>query len=540
MEPTQQMEIQLGHMCNNRCVFCVSGQRTARREAFPLEADPILSRIRDAWDSGMRKLTLLGGEPTIQPEFMNILRTAVGLGFEEIVIFTNGVKTARPSFMDEVLATGGNFTFRFSFQGANREAHERTTKKDGSFGRLVESLKNAHTRGQRVTVNMCVVRSNYESVADFPALILPYGARQLHLDMIRPLDAGERTEEEMRGMLPRYSDMVPYLEKMIAGFPPGFDVNIGNLPYCIAPQLARWIHHDGEQTFTVAIDEKDTVSEPWNKYEVKRRDKVKRDACGTCVFDAKCSGVFETYRDFYGVDELVPITRERLAEVDPEFHLFALHLEPALAAVAAWKPPEPFGPPAVRVESVVSHEAVLSFPGPAGAVVVALRRPGPGGIAATRQFTMHLLEAPDAGPFTLKLLRSLFEVLARAGATTVVHPVGEDAAFQAERPPRLGALLDMRLGSWLRFLRTQAPFGALSWKNVAITGAGKAATLSLVDSAGAEAAVTLTVKGTQIGGAYKLLTPGMAPSPELVEGLRALFGVLRAPSSSATPVEARA
>src|SRR5271154_5709259 len=105
MEPDRQMEIQLGHMCNNRCVFCVSGQRTERREAFPVEADPILAAIREARESGMKKLTLLGGEPTIQPQFFNILKYAIGLGFEEIVLFTNGVKTARPSFMDEVIAT---------------------------------------------------------------------------------------------------------------------------------------------------------------------------------------------------------------------------------------------------------------------------------------------------------------------------------------------------------------------------------------------------------------------------------------------------
>ena len=32
------------------------------------------------------------------------------------------------------------------------------------------------------------------------------------------------------------------LERMIAGFPPEFDVNLGNLPYCVAPHLAEHIH----------------------------------------------------------------------------------------------------------------------------------------------------------------------------------------------------------------------------------------------------------------------------------------------------------
>lgn len=51
-------------MCNNRCLFCVSGQRTALGEALPLAVEPILARIREAHAAGHRKITLLGGEPT--------------------------------------------------------------------------------------------------------------------------------------------------------------------------------------------------------------------------------------------------------------------------------------------------------------------------------------------------------------------------------------------------------------------------------------------------------------------------------------------
>ena len=123
------MEIQLGHMCNNRCVFCVSGQRTGLRQAFPLAGDPIKEKIREGFAEGRRQLTILGGEPTLQPEFLSVLQYAVDLGFEEVVVFTNGVKTARPEFVDEVLATGGNISFRLSFQGGNALAHERTTFK---------------------------------------------------------------------------------------------------------------------------------------------------------------------------------------------------------------------------------------------------------------------------------------------------------------------------------------------------------------------------------------------------------------------------
>ncbi len=76
-EPDRQVEIQLGHMCNNRCVFCVSGQRTAMREALPMPLAPIEARIEAAYEAGHRKITLLGGEPTLQPHFLSAVRRGV-------------------------------------------------------------------------------------------------------------------------------------------------------------------------------------------------------------------------------------------------------------------------------------------------------------------------------------------------------------------------------------------------------------------------------------------------------------------------------
>ena len=37
-----KFEIQLGHLCNNRCVFCSSGQLTAMKIARPVPLEPIV------------------------------------------------------------------------------------------------------------------------------------------------------------------------------------------------------------------------------------------------------------------------------------------------------------------------------------------------------------------------------------------------------------------------------------------------------------------------------------------------------------------
>ncbi len=498
-EPDRQVEIQLGHMCNNRCVFCVSGQRTAMREALPMPLAPIEARIEAAYEAGHRKITLLGGEPTLQPHFLSVVRRCVELGFDEIVIFTNGVKTARASFIDEVLETGGRFTWRISIQGATKESHERTTRRPGSFDRILRSLEHLAVRRQTITVNMCVVRSNYRDVDRFPTLLLPYGVKQLHLDMVRPRDAGVRSEAELEAMLPDYRDLVPPLSRMVAGFPTGFDVNIGNLPYCVAPELARWIHHDGEQTFTIAVDGDDRLSEPWDKYQDKRTDKFHPEACEGCVFRHRCNGIFETYARLRGLEAFQAVDLARLARADPHRSLLPLHLWPHLRRLDATALSR-YG--RVTFRETGDREITAELDGRGGRVVARLRPPEAIGVAATDLFSFHLAEP---GPRDARF--ALWRALARG--REVRHPLGDDAHAP---PPTVAGRI--------RRLRAAAPFPPLVWTEARLKNGTFTARFQ---EKGCTIELYLGWHGKPTGG-YRLLEG--RPSPAAVSALRRLLAAL--------------
>jgi MoaA/NifB/PqqE/SkfB family radical SAM enzyme len=127
-----QVEIQLGHVCNNRCVFCVSGQLTGQGLARPLPIAPAIAALEEAAARGARKVTFLGGEPTLQPGLLRAIGRAIELGFAEVVLFTNGVKTARAGFIDEILALAAARGFRgeCSIGGSRSRAatRRRTTR----------------------------------------------------------------------------------------------------------------------------------------------------------------------------------------------------------------------------------------------------------------------------------------------------------------------------------------------------------------------------------------------------------------------------
>jgi MoaA/NifB/PqqE/SkfB family radical SAM enzyme len=339
-----QIELQLGHVCNNRCVFCVSGQLTEERLAKQIPADPVLEALRRGRAQGSKRVTFLGGEPTTQQSFMPALELAVELGYETIVIFTNGVKTRKPEFCDKILSLGGNYEWRFSVQGATRDAHDAVTKRRGSFDRIVEGMRYLGAKGQDLTINLCVNEESYRSLPDFPALVTELGVRQIHLDQVRPADAGTRSMDYFREIMPRYSEMSPYFDRMLQGFDaidPEFDVNLGNYAYCQLPQWAHKIHHDGQKTFTYPADG-DGLMAAFDKYPQKRHDKFHPPQCGKCVFVDQCNGVFETYAELYGTDEFQPITVEKLRTLDRGQRFFVQLVEPLLAPFLTARPPEPW------------------------------------------------------------------------------------------------------------------------------------------------------------------------------------------------------
>ncbi len=315
----QQIEIQLGHMCNNVCSFCVSGQLTQQRIAKRIDLEPIIGVLEEARARGVQRVTFLGGEPTIQPGFLPALTKAVELGFPEIVLFTNLVRGREPKFLETVTSLG-SFTWRVSIQGGNEAAHDLVVGRSGAFAKIEQGLAWLGQRGHDLTANACINEESYRSAPDYVGLVRKHGIRQLHLDMVRPGSTGVRTEDHMAHLLARYSDMAGPIGEMLDGFDawnPDFEVNIGNLPFCVLPRHAHRIAHGGEETLTVTTDDRGELGRVWNKYDYQGSNKVHAEACDACVFRPHCRGVPAKYASLYGVDELRTVTAQEVATLDP-------------------------------------------------------------------------------------------------------------------------------------------------------------------------------------------------------------------------------
>lgn len=508
VEPERQCEIQLGHLCNNRCVFCVSGRLTALGRTRPQASDPHREALRTAAMAGHRKVTFVGGEPTLVRELTDLLREAASLGFEEIVVFSNGVKTWREDFVAALVeAVGaGRLRLRLSFQGGDAVSHDRTTGRKGSFERLLQTLDTADRLGVPVSVNTCIVATNYASLAAFPSLFAGHGVTQVHVDTVR--DPGDLSDETLRAITPRFREVAPVLISMVEGFPKGFDVNVGNLPFCVAPRLAHVTHHDGEST-TLVAQSVEGVLAPIDKYAVRGDKRAKLPSCSSCVLEPRCRGVPHPYLKFFGAEEFVPLTARRVRESADVRAVFDVHLAPMFeVALRRWVPPGPFG-----VRDVVRHNGAVDveFDRPPGlrARIVA---PG-GGIAGRELCAMELVSRSEHREGMRQCLHALWDVLASRGGE-VLHPLGEDA-WEPVVP---------RVAARLRRLRSCAPFDPLRWTEVRVLNHGSRVELHLqVTGEEGGAVFWLSDASPELGYTVR----GRASEGALREGLGAMITALR-------------
>ncbi|MBM4371799.1 MAG: radical SAM protein, partial [Deltaproteobacteria bacterium] len=102
---TERVDVKTGFHCNNRCSFCVQGDK--RDLHGNKSTEEVRQTLRDAVrDSD--SIVFTGGEVTIRADFLELVRFARELGFRRIQVQTNGRMLAYRAFARQTVEAGAN------------------------------------------------------------------------------------------------------------------------------------------------------------------------------------------------------------------------------------------------------------------------------------------------------------------------------------------------------------------------------------------------------------------------------------------------
>jgi MoaA/NifB/PqqE/SkfB family radical SAM enzyme len=310
MKQLKKTVIFAGYICNNRCTFCINYDK---RNIVPPTFSELKEQIISARKRGSNYLELIGGEASIRPDFINLIKLGKDLDFETIMIATNGRMLSYEDFARRALTAGLN-SIIFSIHGHNAKLHDSLTQAPGSFGQLNKGVKNVQKIIKELNLkvglgsNTTIVKQNYKYLPQIGEFIRNLGLFNAEFIFVDPSYGGAYNDFDK--LVPKISEIAPYAHKCL-------DIgkkhqirhwDIRYVPLCYFQDYLGQISelHEVE----IFSNTEQIAPDFYNPDTAGSRQTIGREKpkeCLECKLYNRCEGIWKEYLKHYGNKELTPV-----------------------------------------------------------------------------------------------------------------------------------------------------------------------------------------------------------------------------------------
>ena len=300
-----------GLQCNCKCLFCMNSET----KAFFKDTNTIIKEMAYCKKEGKTHLSFFGGENSIRPDIIYLIKIAKIMGFEEIVMGTNGRMFAYKDFAKKVIDAGLSELY-FSIHGHKAEIHDYLTQVPGSFKELLKGIDNIKALGFfRIGCHVTVVKQNYKFLPQISELIFKLGIRSVEFLYVNPSIGGAK--RYFKKLMPRISTAAPYIKRCL-DFGKKHNIQdwgISHVPMCYFKGYEQQINKpderktkDGIKTIESQYFVNGSRSILKKTPHISVTERVKTKKCQSCIYNSDCLGLWKEYLKQWGDKELVPVT----------------------------------------------------------------------------------------------------------------------------------------------------------------------------------------------------------------------------------------
>ncbi len=278
----KKLIINVTYVCNNHCTFCAVGTRT-QLDGHPTRQREHLLKYRE---QGVHMVDFDGGEPTLNPELIPLIRYARGIGYDRVNVTTNGRRCYYEKYA-HALVNSGLTTLLFSVHGPNPRIHAQQVGVAEAFEQTVGGiehcvrLKPAHVE---LGMNITVTKGNHTLIEEMTQLAWDLGLRWINVQFLTPFGRAtswvapdtQAAADRTMAVMDRWSDRIKF--------------QIINLPFCYMPGYERFMQGD------LAKLERHMVfvnNETVNLAEYLAERRTRKPVCKTCPHACFCGGFYE-------------------------------------------------------------------------------------------------------------------------------------------------------------------------------------------------------------------------------------------------------
>jgi MoaA/NifB/PqqE/SkfB family radical SAM enzyme len=291
-------KIVLGFRCNNSCIFC----HEKRNKKLPQKtSQEVFLEISAARKKGKTALHLIGGEPTVRPDIVEIISFGRKKGFKKILMTTNGRMLSYPGFARKIIDSGIT-DIVFSLHGPSAKIHDYHTRIQGSFREIMKGISNLKKFGfSQIGINTTITKKNYRVLPSFSSIFLRHSIKRV--EMICVISPSPR---EFKKITPKVSDFAPHVLKMLeTSRKKKLAWNLLNPPMGCQFQdyFNSSVAYGDSRNEELLIDT--APAKMIHEVSMKKvLNYVYVGQCKSCAIKNKCNGVWSTYHENYGDKEI--------------------------------------------------------------------------------------------------------------------------------------------------------------------------------------------------------------------------------------------
>ena len=278
----RKLVMNVTYVCNNHCTFCAVGTRT-QVDGHPTRQREQLAHYRA---QGVVQVDFDGGEPTLNPELVPLVRHARALGYTRVNVTTNGRLCAYEAFAAR-LVNSGLTTLLFSIHGPDARTHAQNVGVAEAFDQTVAGVRNClrlAPAGVQIGMNVTITKSNVDLLGELAQLAWDLGLRWMNLQFLTPF--GRAT----RQVAPDTAYAADRTREMIDAWRDRMKFQVINLPFCFMPDHAEFLQGDlGKLERHMVFVNNETVN--LAQYLAERR--TRKPQCAGCPHAVFCGGFYE-------------------------------------------------------------------------------------------------------------------------------------------------------------------------------------------------------------------------------------------------------
>lgn len=164
-----ELHISLTNRCPQSCFHCY---KEATQIGTDIDYEQLVSFLNRE-KGKVRQIYLSGGEPTLHPDFVNILQELNGK--YKVSVLTSGIEIGR--FLPQIKRVDANIVF--TIFSSRAEVHDMMAGKNNSYNEIMKNVASAKEMGINVTITTFLQRDNYKDIINLVSIL-----NEMNVDMI--------------------------------------------------------------------------------------------------------------------------------------------------------------------------------------------------------------------------------------------------------------------------------------------------------------------------------------------------------------------